>query len=154
MRDIYTHYGKALLGVAMSLVNDEDRALDVLQESLVNIWKNGSSYDSSKGRLYTWMLNIVRNKAIDSIRSSDRREKIQTPVEDVSVHESGYEFNTDTIGLHSQLAKLDPEKRKLIELSYIQGYSHSEIAEQLALPLGTVKTRIRSAILELKQIFI
>lgn len=99
------------------------------------------------------MLNIVRNKAIDHQRSISRRDKIQSSVEDVDVHDGGYEINTDTIGLQRELKSLDNDKRELIELSYILGYSHREIAERKNLPLGTVKTRIRAAIGELKKVF-
>ena len=153
MEDIYTHYGKALFGVALRIVGDSDRAMDVLQEALISIWQNAKKYNSQKGRLYTWMLKIVRNKAIDEHRKINRRMKIQTSVEDVTAHERGYETNTDLIGFGRELDKLHPDKRTLIDLSYIQGYSHREISERLSLPLGTVKTRIRSAMKDLKEIF-
>ncbi len=153
MEDIYQNYGKALFGVAAGIVGERDRAMDVLQEALISIWQNAQKYNAQKGRLYTWMLNIVRNKAIDEHRKINRRLKIHTQVEDVTVHERGYETNIDLIGFGKQLDKLHPDKKKLIELSYIQGYSHSEISENLSLPLGTVKTRIRSAMKDLKDIF-
>lgn len=153
MEDIYIHYGQALFGVAVQILGDTDKASDVLQEALISIWQNGKRYDSGKGRLYTWMLNIVRNKAIDEHRKVARRDKIHPQVEHVDVPEGSIEMNVDLIGFNQKLGELTAEKRELIELSYIQGYSHSEISDRLEVPLGTVKTRIRSAMMDLKKIF-
>jgi len=153
MEYICQNYGRALFGVAIGIVGEREKAMDVLQEALISIWQNALKYDSQKGRLYTWMLNVVRNKAIDEHRKINRQLKIHTQVEDVTAHERGYETNIDLIGFGKQLDKLHPDKKKLIELSYIQGYSHSEISEKLSLPLGTVKMRIRAAMKDLKDIF-
>jgi RNA polymerase sigma-70 factor (ECF subfamily) len=149
---VYTHYGDALYGVAMQMVKNEALAADILQEAFVKIWKNSKSYDPKKGRLFTWMLRIVRNKAIDAIRSSGRRDEIHSDLRIVS--KDGIEVNPAlNHDLSTVLSNLDTEQRKLIEHAYILGYSHPEIAEKFKLPLGTVKTRIRNAMKELRSIF-
>ena len=149
---IYEHYSDALFGVIMGMVRDEAGAADVLQDSFVKIWKNSRSYDPEKGRLFTWMLRIVRNKAIDSIRKTGRRDEIQTELRVVcnEGHEENPSLDHD---LKTVLSNLDEDQRKLIEHSYILGYSHPEISKKFDMPLGTVKTKIRKAMKELRSIF-
>jgi len=151
---LYDHYSDALFGVILRIVQNEELAADVLQDSFVKIWKNSRSYDSSKGRLFTWLMQIVKNKAIDSIRSQGRKREIHSELKIVS--KDGGVTNEDPSVEHDMkvvLSKLDSEQRKLIEHSYILGYSHPEIAEKFDLPLGTVKTRIRKSMQQLRSIF-
>lgn len=147
---IFHRYGKALLGVIFQIVRDEKIAEDVLQESLVKIWKNGPRYDKSKGRLFTWLLNICRNSAIDKIRSKGYRQnaKIQSTNNFVPITASmaEYELRTDHIGLKEIVERLEPKYRTLINLVYFGGRTQSEASKELDLPLGTVKTRLRTAI--------
>ena len=147
---IYQRFGKALQGVVLQVVRDEKIAEDVLQESLVKIWKKGPMYDPSKGRLFTWLLNICRNTAIDKVRSKSYRQSknIQTNDNYVPITASiaEYELATDHIGLKEIVERLDPKYRTLIHLVYFGGRTQSEAAKELELPLGTVKTRLRSAI--------
>ncbi len=151
---LYDHYADALYGVVLRMVGDEALASDVLQESFVKIWQNSRSYDSSKGRLFTWLLRIVKNKAIDSIRKTGRKSEIHSELK--IVHKSDALDSSDPAlkhDLNTVLSNLDKDQRELIEHSYILGYSHPEIAEKFDLPLGTVKTRIRNAMKELRSIF-
>lgn len=159
---LYENYSAALYGVLLKIVREEEQAQDLLQDVFVKIWNNLSSYDTQKGRLFTWMLNITRNTAIDSIRSGkamNRPGSAQTISTDdegtytVDRQHAILPENTDLIGLKEVVDKLRPERRQLIDLVYFNGYTHEEAAEELALPLGTVKTRIRSALQELKQLF-
>jgi len=151
---LYDHYSDALYGVVLRMVGDEALASDVLQESFVKIWQNSRSYDPSKGRLFTWLLRIVRNKAIDSIRKTGRKAEIQSELK--IVHKGDTSDAKDPTlqhDLNTVLSNLDKDQRELIEHSYILGFSHPEIAEKFDLPLGTVKTRIRNAMQELRSIF-
>lgn len=147
---IFKHYKTALFGVIQKIVGDEELAADVFQESLVKIWRFGPKYDPEKGRLFTWLLNICRNTAIDKTRlkSFQRTAKIQDPDSTVSMGKDSpaYEINTDAIGLRELIATMDPKYQELLELMYFQGYTQQEISDHLTLPLGTVKTRIRTAI--------
>lgn len=151
---LYDNYSGALFGVILRVVQKESVAEDVLQEAFVKIWKNFKRYDSSKGRLFTWMLNIAKNTAIDKLRSKSYKQEIQVAGDDVYVLDknSHYETNTDIIGLRENVAKLKPEYKAVIDLTYFGGYTHEEAAEELDLPLGTVKSRIRIAIRELKKL--
>jgi len=147
---LYDHYSGALYGVINQILNDAELSNDVLQETFVNIWKRIDSYDATKGRLFTWMLNIARNAAIDKTRSKGfQQSQRQTPL-DVNAIQAGIKPGIDDFGLKRVIYKLKEEQRLLIELSYYQGYTHEQIAKALDIPLGTVKTRIRSALTQLR----
>jgi RNA polymerase sigma-70 factor (ECF subfamily) len=135
-------------------VNDEELANDVLQEVFVKIWKQIDSYDSSKGRLFTWMLNIARNASIDMVRSKGFQNSQQNRELTEEVYSAGgsSETRTDQIGLRKLVYNLKEEYRVLVELSYFQGYTQDEIAKMLKMPLGTVKTRLRTALIQLREI--
>lgn len=153
---IYQHYGANLLGIILRIVADKSIAEDVLQESLVKVWKNASSFDQQKGRLFTWLLNICRNTAIDKRRSAAFRKQTAIQGEDNLVgmvdQAGGYTFNPDQIGVRDWVARLSPEQVEVIEIVYFSGYSHREAAEKLNLPLGTLKTRLRAALIKLRQL--
>jgi RNA polymerase sigma-70 factor (ECF subfamily) len=155
MELLYDNYGDAFYGIALKIVSDEAIATDVLQDAFVKVWKKSANYDSSKGRLFTWVLSIVRNQAIDALRKTGRRGEIHGDMADVSISNEPSDSNNPDIAMDAKtmLSKLDSDKRSLIEHSYILGYSHPEIAEKFDLPLGTVKTRIRNAMKELREIF-
>jgi RNA polymerase sigma factor (sigma-70 family) len=151
---LYDHYSGALYSIVLQIVADQEMASDVLQEVFVNIWKKIGSYDSSKGRLFTWMLNVARNLSIDMIRS----KAYQNSRKNQDLNDSAYEKagaalqqGLDNIGLKKAVTKLKTEHRVLIDLAYFKGYTHEEIAETEGLPLGTVKTRIRSALIQLRE---
>jgi RNA polymerase sigma-70 factor (ECF subfamily) len=148
---LYDNYAGALCGVVKQIVGDMELANDVLQEVFVSIWRKIDTYDASKGRLFTWMLNIARNAAIDKTRSKNYQVGLKQQSFD------GNEYNHpvvrpgfDDFGLKKQLQKLKDEQRLLVDLSYYQGYTHEQIAKALNIPLGTVKTRLRSALSQLR----
>jgi RNA polymerase sigma-70 factor (ECF subfamily) len=153
---LYDSYSRALLGVIKKNIPDDEIAEDVLQDSFIKIWNNRLMYDASKGRLYTWMLNIVRNTSIDYLRSKQNKmdEKIQRT--DNTVHEvnrtNNTEQNIDRIGIKKIVDELKEDQRKLIDLAYFEGYTQEEIAEKLSIPLGTVKTRMRAALMVLRKL--
>jgi RNA polymerase sigma-70 factor (ECF subfamily) len=151
---LYDNYSGALYGIVNSIVTDRETANDVLQNVFVNIWRKIESYDPSKGRLFTWMLNIARNASIDEIRSKGYKDarKNQPLPENVDINMAGVVSKPviEDVGLRKVLTRLKNEHRTLIDLSYFQGYTHEEIAKMLNIPLGTVKTRIRSALIQLR----
>jgi len=150
---LYDHYSGALFTIINQIVPDKDTASDVLQEVFVNVWRKIATYDETKGRLFTWMLNIARNAAIDKVRSKGYRDNQRTqPIaegENAGMSISSNPVVND-VGLKKVLTTLNDEYRKLIDLSYFQGFTHEEIAKMLGIPLGTVKTRIRTAISQLR----
>jgi RNA polymerase sigma-70 factor (ECF subfamily) len=151
---LYDRYSKALFSIILQFVPQQELAEDVLQEVFLKIWRNIKSYDETKGRLYTWMLNIARNQAIDRTRSKDfnNRSKTTELSENVYNNKQAAEAKMDDVGLQKTLSSLPEENRKLLELAYYQGYTQEEIAKMLNIPLGTVKTRIRATIIQLRKI--
>ena len=153
---LYDSYAPALYGVVLRIVQSEPIAQDVLQETFVKIWRNGPSFDPQKGRLFTWMLNIARNTAIDTIRSAHYRNKQKIQSIDQSVYNSAShseQFNVNHIGLDKLVGNLDDKYREVIDLIYFKGYTQSEVVKALGIPLGTVKSRVRIALRELRKVF-
>ncbi len=151
---LYDHYSGSLYSVIISIVPDRELANDLLQEVFVKIWRQIESYDNTKGRLFTWMLNVARNASIDAVRSKNYQHSQQNKELTENIYDEGgsTETNTDKIGLRKIVQKLKQEYRVLVELSYFQGYTQDEIAKMLKIPLGTVKTRLRAALIQLKQV--
>ncbi|MES2630141.1 MAG: sigma-70 family RNA polymerase sigma factor [Bacteroidota bacterium] len=151
---LYENYSRSIYAVVSNLIPDEDDAQDLLQEIFVKIWNNFSQYDDSKGRLYTWMLNIARNAAIDKTRSKDYKKDLKNQSLDYSVSaingRNSSEQYVDHIGLDKILDTLKEDQRILVDYIYLKGYTQAEVADMLNIPLGTVKTRIRNAILTLR----
>jgi len=151
---LYDNYSPALFGVINQIISNKEVAADVLQDVFVNIWKKIGLYDDTKGRLFTWMLNIARNAAIDKLRSRSYPDSLknQPLTENVNTIKANSVVNPqqNDIGLKKQVSRLREEYRVLIDLSYFQGFTHEEISKILDLPLGTVKTRIRSALTQLR----
>lgn len=152
---LYDHYAGALLSVVSAVVIDKELASDVLQEVFVKIWKQADSYDDTKGRLFTWMANIARNAAIDATRSKNFKnsQKNLELTENVYISEGiSIQIPVDRIGIRKMVHQLNDAQKILVELSYFQGYTQDEIAKMLNIPLGTVKTRLRAALIQLKQL--
>ena len=152
---LYDNYAPALNGAIYKLVENRELAEDILQEAFIKIWNNIASYDAAKGRLFTWMINITRNLTIDTLRSKGYKKQQQISGDENSV--SNYADSTtsekfDSLGIRKHLANLKPEQRSIIDLAYFNGYTQEEIAKALEVPLGTVKTRMRTAILELRKL--
>ena len=152
---LYDHYSGALFNIISKTLRDEERAADVLQESFLKIWKNIASYNPEKGRLFTWIMNIARNGAIDAARVEGRKPAMDD-IENKAVQNERdvYEDSlTSSSEMKAIVDMLRPERKILIDMAYFQGYTHEEISEKLSIPLGTVKSRIRTALQELKQYF-
>lgn len=154
--DLYDEYAPSMYGIALRIVKAEALAQDVVQETFIKVWKNAASYDREKGTLFTWLLNITRNGAIDKTRSAAfRRTQASVPVDDKLKNDNQLSTNqkTDHIGLKDFVNQLEEKYREVIELAYFHGYTQPEIAEHLQLPIGTVKSRVRIGLRELRKIF-
>ena len=151
---LYDNYSGALFTVVLNIISDREQASDVLQEVFVKIWRQIESYDETKGRLFTWMINIARNASIDTLRSKDFKNSLQNRELNESVYDSAgsTELKTDQIGLRKVIHRLKDEYKILVELSYFEGYTQDEISKMLNIPLGTVKTRLRTALTQLRQL--
>jgi RNA polymerase sigma factor (sigma-70 family) len=153
---LYDNYSAALNGVIARMVDDSQLAEDILQETFVKIWNNFGQYDATKGRLFTWMINITRNLTIDTLRSKGykKQQKISQDENFVSSTQDK-NFSTtkfDTIGIRKQVQNLKPDQKIIIDLAYFGGYTQEEISKEMRIPLGTVKTRMRTAIIELRKL--
>jgi RNA polymerase sigma-70 factor (ECF subfamily) len=155
---LYDNYSSALYGVVLKIVRSEEIAADVMQDAFVKIWKNIEAYNRTKGTLFTWILNVARNTAIDRIRSqefqnSQRNQDLDTSINFIDNQESS-QFDIDAIGIKKVVENLRPEYQQMIELLYFQGYTQAEVADEFGIPLGTVKTRVKAAIVQLRQYFV
>lgn len=151
---LYDNYSKSLYGVIYNLIKNREEAEDVLQEVFVKIWNNIDSYNESKGRLYTWMLNIARNTSIDKLRSKGFNNSQKNLSVDNFVYmledNSKITNRIDAIGIKRFINKLKPKCIQIIELLFFQGYTQQEASEELEMPLGTVKTNNRNCMNELR----
>jgi len=154
---LYKKYSPSLYGVILRIVNQHETAQDILQDVFCKIKKYICGYDPARGRLYTWMLNMARHAAIDEIRKMSSRGRLLCDELEGCIIKidkaGGTQINTDTIGLNKLLIRLTFHERELLDLMYYKGFTHPEVAKQMGIPLGTVKTRIRGAILKLRLYF-
>lgn len=155
---LYDNYSNALFGVIDRIIQSEEISNDVLQEAFLKIWKNIEGYSSEKGSLFTWMLNICRNTAIDETRSKQFKKQLQNQNIEDSVHNVNQSeqvfMKVDHIGLKEVIEKLKPEQKLLVDKIYFEGYTQEEVSKELSIPLGTVKTRIRAAIIQLRGVLV
>ena len=153
-RYLYDNYSPALYNIILQVVPDSETASDILQEVFVTIWRKINMYDTSKGRLFTWMLNVARNMAIDMLRTKDwKNNKNNIEITSAITFDSEsivISVNTDTIGVKKAVEKLKRKHRVLIDLAFFKGFTHEEISGMEKLPLGTVKSRMRKALMELR----
>ena len=153
---LYDNYSAALYGIVIKVLGREEVAHDVLQEVFVKIWQKIDHYDSQKGKLYTWMLHIARNTAIDTLRSSAFQKARSTLEFEKNALSDKSSFSTVTpvehLGLKKIVQQLKDKYKEIIDLAYFKGYTQEEIAAELEIPVGTVKTRSRNALIELKNI--
>jgi len=144
------------MGVVSRIIKREEIAEEVLQDAFLKIWDKMDSYDPSKGKLFTWMLNITRNLAIDRTRSREfSKDKKTGDIENYvsRIDRDGHtEQQVEAIGLPELLKVLPEDQRFIIDQHYLKGYTQAEISEEFNLPLGTVKTRMRLAMKELRNI--
>ena len=152
---LYDAYHRQALGLAYNLLGNLSDTEEVVQEVFLSAWRAGDTYDAARGSTRTWVLGMVRNRCIDVLRAR-RRRPVQPlgadvdPASDVSVVDEAAAI-ADAQTARLALADLPPEQRQAIELAYFRGLSHTEIADELALPVGTVKGRIRLGMDRLRQ---
>ncbi len=155
---LYDNYSAAMYGVIHRIIQNDAVAEDVLQEAFIKIWNNFHQYDALKGRLFTWMINLCRNLSIDKVRSKEFNNQRKNQGIENAVFSVGSgsisSYNPDTIGVKEIIQKLEPEYKMVIDLLFFEGYSQSEAAEKLNIPLGTVKTRSRAALQKLRTLFL
>ncbi len=159
--ELYDRFSTPLFGLMRQMLDDVHEAEDLLQDGFVNLWDKAASYDSTKGKAFSWAAMIFRNKAIDRLRARGRRARLTERAAeepDLWTREATQRADdaADDVDRASMVPKamvaLPTEQRKLIELAFLKGLTHHGIAESLGLPLGTVKTSIRRGLLRLREL--
>lgn len=154
LEKLYTMYSRSLHGVIYNIVKDYDIAEEVMQDVFLKIWRKSATYSTQKGRFFTWILNIARNAAIDKTRSKNfktlRKNLNADSFVDIIESNENLDSTTDAIGIKEYVKKLADKCKSIIELLYFKGYTQSEASETLNIPIGTIKTRNRNCIKELR----
>ena len=152
---LYERYGSAVYGLAMQVLRSPSLAEEVAQDTFMKVWKNPTQYDAKKGRFLSWLLTVTRYTAIDRIRQEGRQiTSDATALEYVNV-KSKQGIPEDPMRRDGQLIRellqqLPPEQALLVKLGFLHGMTHSQLSEQLDIPLGTVKTRVRLGLQKLR----
>lgn len=148
---LYENYSAALYGIIYRTLNHQESAEETLTDTFLKIWDSIDQYDSSKGTLFTWMYRIARNKAIDTRRSRNfKAGEKSADIEDYVTNFKDEEGKENFIGLDKVLSNLEELCQKLLKLNFFMGFSHAEISKNEDMPLGSVKTKIRNCLKNVK----
>ena len=151
---LYENYSDSLYGVILKITRNEELAQDALQESFVKIWKNSKKYDSSKAKLFTWLYRIARNTAIDKLRSFNNRFEKEVQIDKSNVYILPTEnLNQDVIDLRDHVGRLDNKYQIVLNALFFEGLTQQEASEELEIPLGTIKSRLKIGLRELKKVY-
>ncbi len=151
---LYDHYGDTLFGVAYKVVRDEELAQDILQESFVKIWRKSDTYDSSKAKLFTWLFRITRNTAIDKLRSSNTKMEKEIQMDVSDVYNLGIEsIKPEFLDIRENLEKIEQKYQIVLDALFFQGMTQQEASDELDIPLGTIKSRLKIGLRELRKIY-
>jgi RNA polymerase sigma-70 factor (ECF subfamily) len=159
LADLYDAMSRQVYGLALRILSDTGAAEEVTLEVFTQVWKQAGLFDLSRGTPSAWLCTLARSRAIDRLRSGAQERRRAEPIETVAATAAVDTVDPETsavdaerrVRVRAALDKLPPDQREAIELAYFGGYSHTEIAEQLGQPLGTVKTRIRLAMVRLRE---
>jgi len=156
MELLYDRYGGIAYALAVRVLGDAGAAEDVVQEAFFNIWRQGTSYDTTRGTVRTWLLTVVHHRAIDRIRSMRAKTRGDVAIDSMlSLQAKEDTWTTVSAGLERErvraaVATLPPEQQQVVEMAYFAGLTQAEIAERVGIPLGTVKGRMRLAVAKLR----
>ena len=151
---LYEYYADALLGVIQKVISDKDTAHDVLQESFVKIWRYSKKYDATKAKLFTWLYRIAYNTAIDKVRSQKNKNGNEVQIETSNVYKlNSSELNQDVLDIKKHLKSLDEKYQIVLNALFFEGMTQQEASDELNIPLGTIKSRLKIGLRELKKIY-
>jgi RNA polymerase sigma-70 factor (ECF subfamily) len=152
---LYEYYGDSLYGVILQVTSNEELAQDALQETFIKVWKNAKKYDSSKAKLFTWLYRIAKNTAIDKLRSFKNRfeKEVQIDKSDVYILPTA-SLNQDVMDLKEHVARLEEKYQIVLKALFFEGMTQQEASEELDIPLGTIKSRLKIGLRELKKVYV
>ena len=153
MNQIYKGYFDTAVSIAFKYVNDTDIAKDIAQDSMIKIWKNQDSFKPEKNKFFAWFYKIVKNTALDAYKNNKNKIMLRTDKRGLEYIECD-SINVDTIDMISNLNKLQPKYSEVLSLSFIHGHTQVKSAELLEMPLGTVKSRVKSGMRDLRKIYL
>lgn len=158
---LYDRYGRLVFSIALHTINNTETAEEIVQDVFTRVWEKAMSYNPDQAKVSTWLMTITRNRAIDELRRLKNRPEL-TSIEwtetllitDQKDHgpEVSAEMHWQQKSIREAVNALPREQRQVLALAYFKGYTHTEIAEALGEPLGTVKTRLRQAMIKLRQV--
>ncbi len=154
---LYDRYGRLAFGLAYRILGDAATAEEVVQDAFMNVWRKAESFDAERGNIRTWLLSIVRNRAIDQLRGRYGRQRDEIDFDKLEPVLSGQDLWAEVVrGLRAEAVRdaiidLPDEQRSAIELAYFEGLTHREIAEKTGIPLGTIKSRLRLGLRKLHE---
>ena len=157
LAQLYDRYRAILFGLLMRILNNREEAEDVLQEVFLQVWRKATDFDENRGRPFTWLVTLTRSRGIDRLRTLAARERVaETSAREVSEETSDAAtdaFKSEQRGLVTKaLSQLPDEQKRPLMLAYFDGLTQSEIAARLGAPLGTVKTRMRTGMMNLREL--
>lgn len=151
---LYENYADSLYGVILQVTKNEELAQDALQETFVKVWKNSKKYDSKKAKLFTWLYRIAKNTAIDKLRSFNNRFEKEVQIEKSNVYIlPTSNLNQDVLDLRDHVGRLDDKYQIVLKALFFEGMTQQEASEELDIPLGTIKSRLKIGLRELKKVY-
>ncbi len=155
---LYRETVSILYGMALRMLSNQADADEVVLEVYEQVWRSAASYDASRSRVLWWLSMLTRSRALDRLRSAKRREAMEEPVTEAMDFTASDRLQDENVLIAQErervleaIKELSPEQRQAVELAFFSELSHTEIAEQLGIPLGTIKTRIRTALRRLRE---